>query len=123
MSDLRTGTLQLLVFMPMDGADLDYAFALSWLDFPSSATWGAPYCSDVELGDWECKDLPSHPSGVGLWLLRWEWTRTEDEDGFDTAQYADTCTWSRPTVDDIERLTTNHPNIAARKHAAGEVQP
>lgn len=110
MSALRTGTLELLVFMPMDGETLDYAFALSWLDYPPSASWGAPYVYDLNLGDSEAKGLPSLPDAPGLWLLRWDWRETRDEDEWEDCFYADVCTWSRPTMDDIERLTTRHPH-------------
>lgn len=107
---MSSGTLQLLVFMPMDGAHIDYAHALSWLDSPPSANWGAPYVSDLELGDGECKPFPMLPDGPGLWLLRWDWHETRDEDDFADCVYADTCTWSRPTADDVTRLTTAHPS-------------
>ena len=111
-------TLELLVFMPMNGDHLDMAAALSWRGFPPTASWGSPLVADIDLGDWECKDLPSLPSGPGLWLLRWEWTPTH-EDGFDTVQYADTCEWSRPTMEELAVLGALP--TAARSEGAGEV--
>ena len=102
---MKKGTLELLVFMPMDGEMLDYAFALSWRGAPTNAAWGAPYVSDLDLGDSECAALPEVPKAPGLWLLKWDWTEKKDEDGFDDCKYAKECRWWRPTHGEIASIT------------------
>ncbi|HYW33006.1 MAG TPA: hypothetical protein VE869_16010 [Gemmatimonas sp.] len=98
---MRVGVLHLLVMMPMDGDYLDYAHALAWKDFPPSACWGQSLVSNIDFGDWECAALPTVPDAPGLWLLRWAWETCKDEDEFDSARYASTCEWTRPTTDDL----------------------
>lgn len=96
--------LLLLVFVWRSKHD-DEAHALAWANTPPNFSFSGHTLADVDLGDWECKDLPtSVPSEQGLWLLRWAWEPTEDEWGGDTVRYADVCVWSRPTVQDLFAL-------------------
>ena len=65
------------------------------------------HLEDMELGDEDCKPLPTLiPNEHGLWLLRWAWEEYPsryDEEGT-TVRYADSCEWVRPTVEDLALL-------------------
>lgn len=110
---MKQGTLELLCYTRPHGDTLALAAADFPPEFSASST---TYLHELELGDYECKPLPtSEPKDEGLWILRWSWTErrmkdvdlkypnewSEDET---TAQYADTCEWVRPTLDDLARL-------------------
>jgi hypothetical protein len=101
------GTLQLLAFAKPEARThvLDEALFLAWDGQPIDAS-SAPLLEEVDLGDYECAPLPAQPDGPGLWLLRWAYEVVPHPEarGLTTAKYARTCTWTRPTIEDLTAL-------------------
>jgi hypothetical protein len=121
MREMRRGTLRLLACAGR-GRYHDDAMAIGWTDAPPGFDCWGMTLGDTDLGDYECKPLPSiMPQEPGLWLLTWEWQEVPhpehndelDDEGWEpdtTARYADTCEWRRPTIDDLASLGALPPS-------------
>jgi hypothetical protein len=106
MAETRRGTLRVLACARDERFD-DEALAFAFDGRPPGFHCYGATLGDLDLGDYECKPLPSiMPREPGLWLLAWEWQEVPhpEDDDFTTARYADTCEWRRPTMDDLVSL-------------------
>lgn len=99
--------LQLLLFNPPLFNTLRRGFydarPLAWIDAPRSARW-SDELEHLDLGDEECRPIPLFPEKEppGLWVLRWRYRMGAGHHADrPTAFYADSCEWSRPTLDDL----------------------
>jgi hypothetical protein len=101
---VEAGTLKLLICVRKGDVSEDVPY-LAFMGQPDGFRASCYTINDLELGDEDMDPLPEEiPKALGLWVLSWGYTMVPGEwSGGDlTAKYADHCTWTRPTVLDLE---------------------
>lgn len=104
-----SGTLRVLIYAPTAGDEFCAPTFLGWSGAPPDASADRDFI-DTDLGDYDCDPLPSTPDSPGLWLLTWDYQIVRhpqadaDDVNLTTAKYAPTCSWTRPTLDDLVAL-------------------